>query len=390
MHNVEDKRYRRVAIASDFPDSHTDLSGPMGTAIAMGRRYGWRMLDLGAWGFRIPGGLHFDGLISRLHGKKADVALRLHKAIPISVALEGGPEFPGVITVRRNEERVGVRAAKYFLSRGFRNFATCSFLRDPLEIRLTAFSDYVRETGEDCACFHVIEHPEETSGIGPQREFFQQQISGATLPLALLCFNDRLAARACRWCLDIGIRVPEQVAILGVGNYVTTCECSPVPLSSIDLQSNMFGAEAAKLLQRMMDGELPPKEPPLVSIGEIVTRRSTDILAVRDVTAARALRHIWDHYREDIGLNDIAKVCEVSRSTLTRAFRQELGHGVNEEINRRRLLKASRLLATTEMQAEDIAARSGFRSAQYFHKRFKNSFGMTPMRYRDQQHKIRQ
>lgn len=131
----------------------------------------------------------------------------------------------------------------------------------------------------------------------------------------------------------------------------------------------------------MMDGDPAPIEPLRVPVGGIITRRSTDILAVPDPAVAYALRYIWDHYRENIGIDQIAAACVISRRKLSRHFRAQLGRTVIEELTRRRLQEACELLTTGDALITDIAALTGYRSPQYFNEQFKRAFGMPPQGY---------
>ncbi len=375
-----------VAFAMNLSGSPKERPMPRAIlgAIEWGRQHGWEMLDLSHWQLRIPSGRQPDGLITYLGEPDREQARKLHAATPNSVYIDSwflAGKIPGV---QVDEYAVGRKAAEYLLARGYRNAAISGFRRTRSAPNTLAFRDRMREAGASCTRIPSLSaNPIDLKQKGA---FFKERLAKLTLPLAIFCTNDRLAVRICHWCLEAGLEVPEQVAILGAGNDILACECSPVSISSVDLQCEHRGAEAAHLLQQMMNGTpTAPTAPLLIPPGEVVTRRSTEIVAVQDLAAARALRYIWDHYEQNIGATDVARFCGISRRTLDRHMVASIGRTTNEEFLHQRLLKACELLSSTEIPVADIAAIAGFHSAQYFNLRFTRAFNITPRRYRERE-----
>ena len=228
--------------------------------------------------------------------------------------------------------------------------------------------------------------PDGTPGM--VRDSVRQQLQALHTPLGIFCANDRLAVRLSRWCREEGIAVPEQAAILGYDDDTTACLTNPVPLSSIEPHYEQHGFEAARLLQRMMHGEsIAPGTVIRVPPRGIVTRRSTDIMAISDIRVAHALRYIWDHFRTNIGPDDAAAFCKTPRRSLDRRFKKALGRTIGKEIMRQRLTNAETLLTESDMPAVDIAAQVGFKTPQYFSLQFKKHFGLTPKSFRQREQK---
>ncbi len=379
-------RRHTVAFAVDADSAPEDRAVPLSVlgAIEAGRELGWNMVDLGQWHMQIPQSLKPDGLLFYLNKERAVDARKLMLAVGPAVSLTSawGPADQ-IPTVLRDEQATGLQAANYLLERGFRNFAICGFKRAGLAQRLIVFQKYIRQNGHACTripALRATSRDETTKG-----EHFKRELAKLNLPLAIFCVNDRLAVRVCRWCIDAGLEIPQQVAILGAHNDILACECSPVPISSIDMSCKQRGREAAYLLQRLMNGEKQQTSPILIPPGEVVTRRSTDILAIPDLAAAQALRYMWDHYTENIGGAEIAKACGTPRRTLDRHFHEAIGRTLNQELNRKRLSHACALLATTNLSTADIAAQAGFHSEQYFCAKFKRAQGCSPNAYRNTQ-----
>jgi LacI family transcriptional regulator len=289
-----------------------------------------------------------------------------------------------------DNERIGSLAANHFLERGFKHIALFNFGDWWMETeRRPAFRAAIQSAG---ATYHEIEYHRHFSRAMPNSSSAEHSALGWLMdelrrlpkPLGVFAPTDDLAVLVLRVCLEAGLRVPEEVAVLGCDNGPLICDYAPVRISSVDPDLERQGYEAAQLLDRLMDGQPPPRGPILIPPKGVVTRQSTDILAVPHVPIARALRFIWEHYREPIQIPDIAKAVGISRRGLEYAFRQHLHRSVTEEITRRRVEHARNLLENTDLKAQDVAEQTGFRGLVYFSKVFKKAVGVGPREYRRQ------
>jgi LacI family transcriptional regulator len=213
-------------------------------------------------------------------------------------------------------------------------------------------------------------------------ERFRKEISGLQLPLGIFTYHDAMAVRICGFCDAVGLRVPEQVAVLGRGNDPYQCDFAATPLSSVDPNYFVQGRAAAELLDNLMNGEPVPKEPVLIAPTGVVTRQSTDVLALPDLDTARALRYIWEHFSEPLQVSDIADAIAVSRRKIERHFRTHLHRSLNEELIRKRIERSCELLTATKLPSRKIAGQVGFSTETYFCRIFRGTMGMTPKKYR--------
>jgi LacI family transcriptional regulator len=357
------------------------------SAFEWGQQQGWDLIELAHWDNRIPQGIAIDGLISCFSHDAWPLARKLHRQIPAGVGIACEALYDICPTLAMSHETVALQAADYYLGRGFKNFAIAAILKRGLSERLKLFEQHVQMKGGTCGRITGLE----SSGMGAveARNQFFKQFQEFELPLAIFCVNDYLAAKVCRWLIDEHIAIPEQVSVLGVGNSHVASHSSPVPLSSVDAQPEKQGIEAAKLLERILNGERIPPGPAYIPSGGVVTRRSTDITAASNLTVARALRLIWDEYRRDITPEEIAKACGIPRRSLDRNFKKEIGRSIPQEIKHRRLLFACDLLLSSNGAIVDIAAEAGFRSAQHFNLLFKKSYGMPPKQWRERERNTR-
>ena len=210
----------------------------------------------------------------------------------------------------------------------------------------------------------------------------RKELDRLPLPVGILAFHDIMATRVCHFFAAAGLSVPEQVAVLGIGNDPLTCDCASVPLSSVDPNRYAQGRIAAELLDRLMNGEAVPAGLVVTPSAGVVARKSTDVLAVPDLDTARALRYLWEHLAEPLSVGRVADAVGVSRRTLDRSFRAHLGRSVIDELNRKRIERACELLTGTRQSVVSIARQVGFRTEPYLFRVFRKQTGTTPKKYR--------
>jgi len=298
------------------------------------------------------------------------------------------PDDDVLPAVLPDQATAGRLAAEHFAARRFKSVAYAGYdPEDPdaaTHAIYTAFRQRARELGMVC---HLLS----LAKLGGQDEMDRQArrargmatwVGDLPKPVGVFCFNDIMGERLGLACARAGVSIPEDVALLGHGNTLM-CEITPVRLSSVDPGIGTRVEVAMRLLQRMMAGEPGPKEPVMTPPAGIVVRESTDVLASKDPAVARAIRYLWDHLEENLlSVDAVADYEATPRRTLERAFHDQIGHGINAELQRRRLETCCELLTTTDLSVTDIAPRVGFRSKEYLHKLFRATYGMTPRRYR--------
>jgi len=287
-----------------------------------------------------------------------------------------------------DQAAAGRLAAEHFASRRFKEVAYVGHHpEDPdagTHATYIAFRQRANELGMACRLYSLRTQDREG---GHDREARRTRdlmgwLKAVPKPMGVFCFNDNMGERVSLACVRAGLSMPEDVALLGQGN-VLLCEILPTRLSSVDPGIDTRVEVAMRLLQRMMAGEPGPKEPVMTPPAGIVVRESTDVLASKDPAVARAIRYLWDHLEENLlSVDDVADYVATPRRTLERAFHDQIGHGINAELQRRRLETCCELLSTTDLSVTDIAPRVGFRSKEYLHKLFRATYGMTPRRYR--------
>jgi LacI family transcriptional regulator len=284
--------------------------------------------------------------------------------------------------------QIGRMAAGHFLERGFKHIAYLNVGNYWHEVeRIPACRERARSAG---AHFHEIayhrhftlgsSHPKDDRMAAQQ--WLTQTMADLPKPLGLILSSDDWASCVLQACDDAGVTVPDEVSVLGCDNDPMVCNCTPIPLSSIDINWDGVGYEAARLLDQLMDGAPPPKTPVLVPPKGVFTRMSTNILAVPDPRIARALRFIWEHFPEPIGSDDVSRGAGLNRRTVERGFMKHLGRSVLHEITRVRIERSKALLSGSDFKAHEIAEQCGFSGIVAFSKVFLRVTGMRPSEYR--------
>lgn len=280
---------------------------------------------------------------------------------------------------------IGRLAAQHFLQRGFVHFGYfgSSWTGFSLQ-REQGFRASLAEAGHSLSSCHAeyLPRPPVDSSWKRIDSQVRDWLTALPKPAAVLASNDVPARHLAEMCRLLAIRVPEQVAILGVDNDELECLLSNPPLSSVVNPSEQIGHEAARLLDRMMSGRKPPRRPVYVTPTRIVVRQSTDIVAVPDGDVSAAVSFIREHVAENIGVADVIRALGLARRRLERRFQSLLGRTVLQEIQRGRIEQAKRLLAETDWPMSAVAERSGFSTPQRLAVVFHQQVGESPTTYR--------
>jgi LacI family transcriptional regulator len=215
-----------------------------------------------------------------------------------------------------------------------------------------------------------------------EQAYLARWISRLPTPIGVFACDDDRGREVLEACKLAGLNVPEDVAVVGVDNDEVFCELADPPLSSVALNAETAGYRAAALLDSMMRGGTRKRRQIVVEALGVVTRRSTDIMAVDDSDVASALQFIRRQNGCDISVDRVAEEVALSRRSLEKRFRDIIGRTVLEEIQLTRLERAKQLLMETTYPISKVAELAGFGSAGYFIQFFQKQVGKTPRRFR--------
>ncbi len=322
---------------------------------------------------------HYDGIIARAPASLGTYAKRT--GLPaVNVWADSPTDLPSVHVDSVDSGRI---AADHLIERGLRRFGYLGITRAKgTRYQRKGFAQILNEHGHD----HVFTSITHTINDAPTWRKVHDKLSAWvdtwTPPIGICAVNDLICRCLADICLRKGLRIPDDVALVGTGDMNVTCRFRKPTLTSIDMNDHRVGLEAAKLLDRLMNGETAEQKHLVVPCGGLIARQSTDVVAVEDRVVAGALRFIWDHCRKPIGVEDVAGGLPVSTRTLQRRFQSALGRSIHQEIVRARLQHAKRLLVDTDEPIKTVAREAGFANGEHLAKLFARSEGVSPRAYR--------
>jgi LacI family transcriptional regulator, galactose operon repressor len=339
-----------------------------------------------------PPPVDLDGLVQKfapsaiLVGPDSGKVSSTHAAtLPIvSVALDLSSE--GIPSVCPDDELVGVLALTHLLATGLRHVST--FRLDGSAFGVARERAFVARASKAGARVAVGWGSDRAPPLwrGENAEGLIQWLLELPKPCGLFTCADHWARIVARYVRLAGLRVPDDIALVGVDNDVVECELLAPPLSSVMIPWQELGNDAARLVQRVLHGQRIERPLWLTSPLGVVARRSSEVLAIDDALVARAVGWIQENAQQRLNVPMVAAAVGGGRKRLERRFRRVLDRTVQEEIRRARVERAKGLLQSTRASLPDIAKQSGFSNAALLSVAFKREVGMPPGSYRRRAH----
>lgn len=328
-----------------------------------------------------------DGIITR--GLPNLTAMLRQLGTP-AVVCGGDLAGPLVGSVTTDNEQVGAYAAQHLLGIGLRHFAFFGIEAPFSARRERGFAAALRAARHDHASYrdpqrgwaHYMELLHDID------ESLARWLDRLPKPVGILAAHDPLGWHLSQVCRQVGLAVPEEVAIVGVNNDELVCNLASPPLTSVALPWRREGAEIAHAIDRMLDAmaadrrRVPTGEVVVLPPEGVITRQSTNLLAVDDPLLRRALQFIREYARTPITVDDILEHVPISRRRLEIDFRRRLQRTPKQEITRVRLEHAKLLLTQTDLPIPVVAERCGFNYAERFTIAFRRQTGFTPAAFR--------
>jgi LacI family transcriptional regulator len=371
-------KIRRIGVA-------VDLVGAYGRGIFMGlRKYAqevdnWHCRFCSVWlgasdtnisGWEVDGWIGYGQEPSLLAALQA----RPRPLVCVSTA-EAGQHRP---TVAPDNKAIGKMAFEYLLDRGHIHFAFVGYGSQFSEVRQTAFVEAVHEFDRKCHLFpqHLF------ASLADSK--LRQWLMDLPKPVGILCGSDHVGAVVLDCCREMQLAVPQSVAVLSVDNDELYCTARVPSLSSIQLNTFRIGYEAAAILDRMLNGEIPPSRPLLIPPLYVVARKSTDALAFVDDEVRRAVQFIRDRVAHPTTVADVFGQATVSAATIESRFRSQLRSTILRYIHKVHVEHAMSLLTSGNDSIAEVARASGFSSLTRMGIIFRRITGRTPSEYRRQ------
>ncbi len=348
------------------------------------RPWMYQLHDLKQWGC--------DGIIAADHHTAEEARLIAGTGVPVVVLLQPHPmrqpsyplfPYPCVLW---NSAAIGRMAAEYFSERHYTRFAFVGDIRSETywsREREQSFRKTLRKAGHPVCHVYGPCTDAEQRDWAAERPRMEAWLRALPKPVALFAPNDRRGKQVLDACMDAGISVPDEVAVLGVDNDEWICEATVPALSSVQCDPRPAGYCIAAHLDRLMRGERLRKREYLVEPIRVVTRQSTEWTAIADQKMASALRYIQINTQNPcLRVTDVARVCGLSRRATEIRFRNATGRTIREEIEHVRLERLRALLSETDLNIGEIALRCGFACETHLGRIFRKRFNTTMGRFR--------
>jgi LacI family transcriptional regulator len=320
-----------------------------------------------------------DGVVVREH-EDIDVVLRM--GVPVVTMNYRGRGRAGVANLTGDMAAIGCMGAEHLLDRGFRQFAYLGYEdREWSTRRQRSFAARLRQAGHTVHAYVTAESTDIDEWF-VEIDKITSWLKSMPKPLGVMACNDERGVQIIEACRMAGLRVPDDVAVLGVDNNPAVCNFSNPRLSSIALNVEDAGYTAAETLNGWMAGGKRSHVAVMIRPVRVVTRESTDVVATVDKDVSSAVRFIRDHASRAIQVSEVVDHVGTSRRRLETRFRAVLGASLLERIRSARVERAIMLLTDGDLAVSEIARLLGYPGAPQFSRYFKRGTGVSPGEYR--------
>jgi LacI family transcriptional regulator len=321
-----------------------------------------------------------DGIVAQLYNTQ-EIQKLIDSGIHI-IAQDFKERFTEIPNITSDYQKTGAMAAEYYLSKGYQSFAFYGFKEFVWSReRALGYSTRIKDAGYVVHQFHNTQHKKHQLWYYSQSPL-SEWLMNLPKPVALFSCDDNQASHIAEACKISGIRVPDDVAILGVDNDEMVCNMSNPPTSSIVLDTENAGYKVAKLIEAMILKTDGPYEDIYVEATTIISRQSTDIFAVNDPDVLKALQYIRKSVSGKLQVADVVKKIALSRRALEKRFVTIIGRSIYQEILFRKMERAAQLILQTRYNMNEIAYQCGFEDDKNFSRMFQKFHKVTPLQYR--------
>ena len=296
------------------------------------------------------------------------------------------PDWPiqGAPWVGRDSYAIGAAAARYYMERGYKSFAYVDVPDGKFwsSNRRSGFAQTLAAADFTCEVYDKFTARERRSWP-LERARMVKFLKALPRPTAVFAPMDGRARLVLDACQAAGLRVPEEIAVLGVDNDTLLCESTVPALSSIHTGGFRRGQIAAEMLDDLINGRAPRERAVSLPPISVITRGSTGYDAMSDPIFGHAISYIREKaVQGGVPVPEVARAAGCSRSYLDKGFRAKLGMSVREAVLKMRLEFVKELLATTSRSMTEIAMDCGFARDSHLAFLFKKATGKTMLQWR--------
>ena len=330
-----------------------------------------------------------NGIIARIPNSRIERAILETNLPVVGITLneeQRDPKHPCArfSEVRADSIRAGERAAEFLLEKQLNHFAFVGEINNEnwSRQRCEGFSQHLKAAGKNSMIYP--QPPKLKRDWGQEVFLLGKWLATLPKPVGLLAAMDARGRQVIAACNEFGIRVPGEIAVLGIDNDELICETCQPPMSSVMLDTPQGGFFAAEMLDQMMQGKQSRPQCCLVPALHVIPRHSTDISLISDETVAEAVRFIIANSLTSSNVASVTNHMDLSRKNLEKRFKKAMGCSVLTVINQERIKRIKVLLTETNLSIQEIAEKCHFDCASNLCKFFRRECKTTMNKYRQQ------
>lgn len=305
----------------------------------------------------------------------------------IAIAQDFKNRFSAIPNITGNHVLAGEMGAEHFIQRGFKNYAflgirnavwsyeRCEGFKKALEKKglIDNFHEYQKDGQE---------------GLWYYEEALERWLDELPKPIAIMACDDNQAQYIAEICNVHGIKIPDEVSLLGVDNDQMICLLSDPQLSSVNQNAVKGGYQVAQLIDRLVKSPEYRWTDIVVEPTHIITRASSDIFSTNNPYISIVLRRIHENLNSKLTVECLVKLVPLSRRSLESLFREITGDSIYSYILKLRIEKFASELIETNKPIVDIALDLGYIDYKNISRQFKHIKGCTPSEYRERSGKM--
>lgn len=291
--------------------------------------------------------------------------------------------YPRSISLDVDDSQVGAEAARAFAQAGYQSFACLGNSTPYSDQRIEGFcqelGDQVNISIHQENSFNELRYSEDFT---QPCEALHKWISSLPKPVGVFAVHDPLGRFLCGVSRDMGIRVPEEIAVIGANNDELVCGLSYPMLSSVSIPWDTMGEKIIESVRTLLSNSPIPTKPILVPSTGVILRHSANHLALEDHTLRRAMTYLSENIQEPITIEILCQDLRIARRGLEQKFREFLHCTPWEMLCKLRVTRAKQLLTKTNHPISLISELSGFNDPERMAVVFKRIEGIPPSTFR--------
>lgn len=315
---------------------------------------------------------------------KDDVSMFREHGI-VALAQDYISKFSEIPNITADYETTGAMAADHMISKGFKHFGFFGYNGVCWsDERRDGFFNRLSKSGLSDN-FYVYDKQHIDNLWYYEQAGLTEWLVSLPKPIAIMACDDNQGNILLEACCAAGLKIPVDVAIIGVDNDEVLCNMSNPSLSTVNINIEKGGMDAARMAERMIKDPSFKGEDVVLRPLNIVSRLSTTVFATKDPEILEALKFIHANPERKLSVSDVLEKVPLSRRLFEIRFKEATGSTVYNYITSVHIERFAQLLLTTNDSISNLAAQLDEDDTKSISRRFKMIKGCTPSEFRDKE-----